>query len=686
MAYTLNEYTTAEFSNPNATRAIIYTNDDTAARLQNLQCGRGSVVIKVVECLPANCTYLPMPHLLMEAIDVAINRLNKRALVLGLDAYLALLDASAVGVFRTELQRRLDDNTLNVDYLLSTRNKPNLAPRYEESRRIITITNGIAGIHKHLSILAYPDRWARSKDITDYNKLLNQMDLYEPSGNYFLVLPNLTDKQAGLGKAISFVFTSQEVAAKVHGLDAEINDMTLDHLLQESARSGEEPVNHLIALFGPENIHVNLALKRLLELPDNNLWPAYIWLLRKRLPRDSYIANVLSLDITHENLLRKYVVDSVKAVMSEVNANKFAIERAESLKSFGSSYESLIVELIDQTRDTSDVLQFLNCDKTLERIEILRRLSEEDLTYGIPEIYGNLFPTLADYFSTDFNFEDERITDYFYEYRKLKILGTITDRFVRQAFELEVPKSIPERDTVIQGLREQEDVGLLVIDAMGVEYLPLLLAIARRREMRIESLTVATAKLPTDTRFNPIAWDKVRVLAAIKSIDNIVHDGESKYEMSLPERNFEKTLHLFETKIMNSIAEGLTTFSRVVVTADHGASRLAVIANDEGKSTTLAWDGQPDSWRYSRAPRGVIRPIEMEQAYFPETQETYWIVRGYNRLPKKGGKIYELHGGATLEERLVPIIVFTKNTEVEQPKKRVKKPTTDLVDEFEGLI
>lgn len=37
---------------------------------------------------------------------------------------------------------------------------------------------------------------------------------------------------------------------------------------------------------------------------------------------------------------------------------------------------------------------------------------------------------------------------------------------------------------------------------------------------------------------------------------------------------------------------------------------------------------------------------------------SHWVVKGYNRLPKKGGKLHEMHGGATVEEILVPFIVF----------------------------
>jgi hypothetical protein len=51
-----------------------------------------------------------------------------------------------------------------------------------------------------------------------------------------------------------------------------------------------------------------------------------------------------------------------------------------------------------------------------------------------------------------------------------------------------------------------------------------------------------------------------------------------------------------------------------------------------------------------------------------------------------GGKLYELHGGATLEERLVPVVVFTKNAVAAIPKQLGKKTTADVVDAFEGLI
>jgi hypothetical protein len=45
-----------------------------------------------------------------------------------------------------------------------------------------------------------------------------------------------------------------------------------------------------------------------------------------------------------------------------------------------------------------------------------------------------------------------------------------------------------------------------------------------------------------------------------------------------------------------------------------------------------------------------------------------------------------LHGGATLEERLVPVVVFTRNAVMEVQKKFSIEIKTDIIDAFEGLI
>lgn len=686
----MDKYMQLTFSKPSAPRVIVYPNNTTAAQLLNYHKGQGSKVISISDCLTNEEMFLPMPNVVMSVLDAKISALNCRAIVTGLDSYISLLCAEGVAVFRSELRSRLDADELNADFLLSVHSKPDFAPRYQESRSVVVIDGNEEKLEP-LSIQVYSDKWVKTGGFYGYKKLLSQIAFqYEPSGEHILILKDITEAQAGIGNAVTFVLGIRNVAAHHYGINVDLEDATLEFLLTQSAESGKTAQVYLDEEFGATYSNVRLALKRLLELPSDNLWPAHLWSLRRRLPSDSYIAKVISGEVTHENLLRKYVVDTAVSVISDANANQYAAERSEALTAVGADYESLIVEFIGQTTGNNDALSFLNCGTTAERVEILRRASLEDLSYGLPKQYGELFPTLEDYFSTAFDYGDKAVAAYFKEYRQLKVSNTITDSFIERAFNFVIPIAYRTRHAVITELAGRPDTALLVVDAFGAEYMPLLLAMANRRGMNIESRAIVMANLPTETIFNTIEWDKSRTLPEIRRVDNIVHDGVAKHEASIPERNFVETLRVFETEIMNRIADGLTRFDRVVVTADHGATRLAVIARSENKGVTLPWDkkrdGEPKDWRYTIAPVGIVRPPEFESEYFPDRKETYWIVRGYNRLPKQGGKLYELHGGATLEERLVPVIVFNKNTVTQIPKQPGKKTTAEIVDEFEGII
>jgi hypothetical protein len=364
-------------------------------------------------------------------------------------------------------------------------------------------------------------------------------------------------------------------------------------------------------------------------------------------------------------------------VPNDNSAKKFAAERADALT--GLPVESLIVEFIGLTKGVDSASVFLNCGTEVERVEIVRRVSKLDLTTGSPQVFQRLCPALADYLSNEFDYGTNDLNAYFREYRNLKITNTITEAFVKKAFALASPPSVPSRDSLLLHVRT-DNTALLVVDGMGAEYCPLLFALAKRRNMHIESFTITSAKLPTSTEFNPIQWDAERILDEVRNVDNIAHNAAVKNERCTPERNIAAVLRVIETDVFNRIAAGLMNFPRVVVTADHGSSRLAVLAHNARLGDTLPWDGQPLDWRYSLAPENCDRPSEFAQQYHPDSGETYWVVRGYNRLPKLGGKPNELHGGASLEERLVPVVVFTRAASVVQPKQTDKRTTEQIVD------
>jgi hypothetical protein len=670
-------------SKPNVPRVIVYPNNAIAASLLNHHKSSGADVVSVADCVAAGMVRLPMPDELLWNLDKKIQDQNGRVVVVGIDAYLSLISEDNATAFFVALRGRIDEGKLNAVYLVGDGHNLHLNnPRYEESLNVVKINGDLEYIEPpHVEVVS--DKWVKSGNLVDYHTLLKQLGGFLPTGNHTLVLKGLRSEQAGLGNNVSFVLDIQRIAEHFYGVSANLVSATIELLLSKTKKSGVTPESYLETEFVEANIDVRLAIKRLLELPDDDLWAAYVWLLQKRLPAaDTYLAKVLSSDVTCGNLLRKYVVDIAVTVLNDNDAEKFAAERANALT--GLSVESLIVEFIGQTKNIDSAAKFLNCGTTAERIELVRRVSKLDLTAGLPEPFVRLYPALTDYLSSEYDYGSSDLTSYFKEYRKLKIANTVTEAFVKKAYDFVLPVSFPARESLLADLRT-DDTALLVVDGMGAEYLPLLLAMARRRNMNLDSFTVVSVKLPTSTKFNPIVWDSKRTLDTIKEIDTVIHYGAAKNEINLPERNIEKGLRTFD-EVFNRIATGLNKFFRVVLTADHGTSRLAVLAHNSNLGTTLSWNGQPDDWRYSVAPEGVTRPLEFEQQYHPDSGKTYWVVRGYNRLPKSGGKLYELHGGASLEERLVPVIVFTKAKPTAPPKELGKKTTEELIDKFADLI
>lgn len=692
MPYELNAFLHFDDRNQSTSRVLVYPNPDVAVKLLNRMKERGAEEISVAECIPKDASRLPMPHVLMDTIDKVMHNQGGYFAVVGLDVYLALLETENIAVFMAELRKRLDKDSLHVDYLLSSSYPLPFASRYEEARKVVFL-NGTEATPEPFHIRAYHKRWATPGDDIGFNALLQRIDPFNPGGEYTIFLPDVSSGQVGLGKTVTFVTYIRDIAIQLYGFDIHLDDANLERLLLDSAKCGQTPNTFLSERFGEEYCNPRLALHRLLALRQDALWPAYVWHVRKTLPEQSYMAKVLAEDGDVEKLLWNYAVGTALSVLSDANAQKLAFERAEALKAIAGStqIEPFVMEFITSAKERGDALQFLNCGTFSEKVEMIRRAAKEDLSHELPSLYGKLYPTLVDYLSP-YDWGNHVVTAYFREYRRLKLSDTLTDTFASQAYETFIPYEIPTRDSVLEPLRLQMDTALLVVDALGIEYLPVLTAMAKRYGLNFEAPRIASANIPTETEFNPILWETERTLMPVKGLDNIVHDGAVKHESTSPECCFASTLHKIETDVLNRIVDGLARFSRVVVTVDHGSSRLSVIARRDGKGKTLPWGQKPGEepldWRYSTALEGVQRPEECESQYFPDSGRTYWVVRGYHRLPKKGGKKYALHGGASFEERLVPVLIFTRNIDanIAITKQPVKKQTAELKDEFEGII
>ena len=330
---------------------------------------------------------------------------------------------------------------------------------------------------------------------------------------------------------------------------------------------------------------------------------------------------------------------------------------------------------------TSRVAPWLNCGTAAERAELLRRCVVDGIVSNAVKV---VYPEAAAYLNADLVFDDEALEEYFREYRELKMAGRVTPEFYERSQRVVPPSSVQSRDAMVQWYASDNGCALLVVDAMGAEWLPMLVALARN--IGVDLIGVGQVHLPTSTQFNNIHWpDTARRLSDIKRLDNIAHNGAEAHEARHAEENLAAALDVIGGEVLPRVAEGLVCFERVLVTADHGSSRLAALAQqaEPRLARTLACEAGAEvaDWRYrERAAQGGCPP-ELEETL----DGRHWVMRGYDRLPKRGGgQGFELHGGATLEERLVPVVIFSRTGQfVPKAKTGGKRAQIVTKDDFD---
>ncbi len=386
---------------------------------------------------------------------------------------------------------------------------------------------------------------------------------------------------------------------------------------------------------------------------------ALLWLIKQIAPKGSYLDSIVGQkEVSVDNFHSAYITGAFNRL---AKATQQANERRDAIRDAGEIMADADIRrfiALCENESTSLVAPWMNCGTAIEKAELLRRCSEDHI---VSNAVKAVYPEITAYLNKTTVFGDITLEEYFGEYRELKMTGHVKPEFYSKSASMS-PVGVQSRDAILQQHASDEGCALLVVDAMGAEWLPMLVALAQERKQNVESIAVGQSQLPTSTAFNKIHWtDEKRRLKDIKRFDNIAHNGVEAHETRSPEENLVAALSVIGETILPRVAAGLVDFERVLVTADHGSSRLAALAwcseprltktlpNEEGVSVA--------DWRYRERSAHGECPSEMEETL----DGRFWVVRGYDRLPKKGGgQGFELHGGATLEERLVPVVVFSR--------------------------
>ena len=307
-----------------------------------------------------------------------------------------------------------------------------------------------------------------------------------------------------------------------------------------------------------------------------------------------------------------------------------------------------------------DAIWYLFAGTAWEEKMLFQCLADYD--YTKEEVMGVLkthFPDLFAYMKS-FTFTmhqkvPERLvpllTKYFDDYKWQKLMNHLTPDFKAQVNTLaehRVYNQFPIRSLALSQMKK-ENTMMYFVDALGVEYLSYISEKCKTYGLLL-SIQVVHGELPSITSQNTEFMNSGVI--NIKDLDELKHESQTY--------NYEKQkipLHLVaELKaidgVLQTIRDGLLMkeMKSAIIISDHGATRLAVLNDEEYGAEFIVGESKGQH-------SGRCCQVEEDPGIpFAAYENGYAVLANYMRFKGSRKADVEVHGGATLEETLVPLL------------------------------
>ena len=307
--------------------------------------------------------------------------------------------------------------------------------------------------------------------------------------------------------------------------------------------------------------------------------------------------------------------------------------------------------VVNNRRVVSKSIYKLTDGTRVEREEVIAWLSKNGMVPDIDDIY----PLLAAYLNKYIfkcNELAELLTEYFEAYKRQKLFNKLEPEFLEKVDQLALSRKfnrLPTRNEIMDSM-DRNGTFLYWLDALGVEYLALIEALVQKRGLSLR-VDIARAELPTITANNRDFFDAWQGHKEKNSeLDDTKHNDTGGYNFINNELpiHLAKELDIIEAMIDKAATElALRHCKRFLIVSDHGASRLAVLRRKEEKYDTDT-TGEHSG-----------RCCKLFQSYnlpFAAEENGYLVLADYGRFKGSRAANVEVHGGASLEEVVVPVI------------------------------
>lgn len=384
-------------------------------------------------------------------------------------------------------------------------------------------------------------------------------------------------------------------------------------------------------------------------------WVFYISLKQNydRIQND-YLAYVVANTDCYEDLRINLLTGIVHIPRSDGRFHNLYTERKKLVKGFP---ESEIAAFIRENQiDPMESIYRYTDNTKMEREAIISWVAQHGYIAEIEIIYPALAQYLGEYVFDCGGLSDE-LTKYFKQYRLMKVTNQITPEFLEQVEQnaQKLPYThLETRDSAILRIPDKKDAFLYWIDALGVEYLSYIAILAKKKGLSIH-VDIAYVELPTITSINKGFFEKWAGSKKEKEprLDEIKHkeEGGYFYRPGQAPVHLASELEVIRKSIDRAATElAMHTCKTFVIASDHGASRLAVIHHQEEK-----YDTDTKGEHSGRCCK------EFADADLPQAicENGYLVLADYGRFKNSRAANVEVHGGASLEEVIVPIITLS---------------------------
>lgn len=378
--------------------------------------------------------------------------------------------------------------------------------------------------------------------------------------------------------------------------------------------------------------------------------------------QNRYLQQVVFDTDEYGKLKEKILIDIISISPADKRFKDLYSERKKLIKSFPESEMAFFV--CENQIDAENEIYNYTDNTELEKRRIVDWIAKNSWDEMISDLYPQLGMYMKKYIFNCGSISEE-LTDYFEKYKLQKIQNVISDDFLNLVDKYGknyLYTKLQTRDSAINKIEDKKSTYLYWIDALGVEYLSFIVSMANKRGLSV-AVDIARAELPTITSINKGFYEKWPGNLKYKEeeLDNTKHKekGGFFYTEDKSPVHIIRELEIIEKAIDAAVsALALHHCKKFVIASDHGASRLAVIKEKENAHQT--------DTKGEHSGRCCKVYNESDRTYIVE-ENGYFVRTDYERYAGSRAANVEVHGGATLEEVIVPVITLSlkRNLEVD---------------------